>query len=178
MVKWSLWNFAHDTAVVLAWHLHNVLTIWYPTMELNKIKFPSNLYYDGKAFVKMEPWLILTCLQRDYLLCNPDENDSARTCRCHVATEFIVRIKPSWIIFYRFTLFQRQAPFLSNVTNAQSIMILLLLLDILLNVEAVQIVDITWLNSIPIPSLWSTYWGVHSRILQASSSLSSPSPSF
>ena len=39
VVKWSLWNFAHDTTAVLLWDEQKVIAIWYPTMKLHWNQF-------------------------------------------------------------------------------------------------------------------------------------------
>ena len=35
LVKWSLWNFAHDMTAVLSWHVQNFIAIWHLTIELH-----------------------------------------------------------------------------------------------------------------------------------------------
>ena len=39
IVKWMLWNFAHDMTVVLLCHVQNFVVIWYPIMDLHWSQF-------------------------------------------------------------------------------------------------------------------------------------------
>ena len=54
-MRWSVWNIAHVTTVVLSWHVQNLVVIWYPTMVLHQNQFPSNLNYDRTIRCKMDP---------------------------------------------------------------------------------------------------------------------------
>ena len=52
---WSIWSFMHDTTAVLSWDVHNVVTIWYLTME-TKSNFSPNLNYERKIAREMVNW--------------------------------------------------------------------------------------------------------------------------
>ena len=56
LMKWLLWNFAHDTTAKLLWHVQNFVAMWYPMMELHQNIHPLNLNHDGKIIHDMGPW--------------------------------------------------------------------------------------------------------------------------